>query len=51
MSDEPQNSIPEENSIPLSSQEPTEPVPENTAHSEPSDAPPEAPEALGDDFQ
>ena len=47
MSDEnsSQNSIPEESSIPPSPQEPTEPAPENTAHSEPSAMPPEAPEA------
>ena len=40
-----QNPISEENSIPPSPQEPTEPAPENTAHSEPSDALPEVPEA------
>ena len=45
MSDEPQNPNPEENIIPPSPQEPTEPAPENTAHSEPSTMPPEAPEA------
>ena len=39
-----QNPTPEENSIPPSPQEPTEPAPENTAHSEPSVAPPEASE-------
>ena len=47
----PQNPISTENSIPASPQEPTELTFENTAHSEPADAPPEAPEALGDDFQ
>ncbi len=40
-----QNPIFEENSIPPSPQEPTEQAPENTAHSEPSTMPPEAPEA------
>ena len=37
-----QTPIPEESSIPPSPQEPTEPVLENTAHSESSDAPPDA---------
>ena len=37
-----QNPTSTENSIPPSSQDPTEQVPENTAHSEPSDIPPEA---------
>ncbi len=41
----PKNPISEENSIPPSPQEPTEPVPENTAHSEPADMLPETPEA------
>jgi len=45
-----QNSIPEENSIPPSPQEPTEPASENTAHSEPSDAPSEALESSPNDF-
>jgi len=45
-----QNPISTENFIPPSPQEPTEPAPENTAHSEPFDALPEAPEAPGDDF-
>ena len=36
-----QNPIPEENSIPPSPQEPTEPAPENTAYSEPSVMPSE----------
>ena len=45
-----QNQDSEENSIPASPQEPTEPSSENTAHSEPSVALPEAPEALGNDF-
>ena len=46
----PQNPILENNSIPPSPQEPTEPASENTAHSEPSVAPSETPEAPGDDF-
>ena len=50
MPDEPQNPTSEENSTPPSPQEPTEPALENTAHSEPSDAPPLAPEAPVDDF-
>jgi len=45
-----QNQDSEENSIPPSPQEPTEPAPENIAHSKPSDAPLEAPEAPGDGF-
>ncbi|MFA6252619.1 MAG: hypothetical protein WCX74_04435 [Candidatus Paceibacterota bacterium] len=45
-----QNPTPEENSIPASPQEPTEPAPENTAHSEPAEVPSEAPEASGDGF-
>lgn len=45
-----QNPISEENSIPPSPQEPTEPAPENTAHSEPSVAPSEAPESSPGDF-
>jgi hypothetical protein len=40
-----QNPTPEENSIPPSPQEPTEPTPENTAHSEPSTMPSEATES------
>src|SRR3989344_5719810 len=46
----PQKPISEENSIPASPQEPTEPALENTAHSEPSDAPPEALESSPNDF-
>ncbi|MFA6027244.1 MAG: hypothetical protein WC727_12480 [Ignavibacteriaceae bacterium] len=45
-----QNPISEENSIPASPQEPTEPTPINTTYSEPSVMPPEAPEASKDDF-
>ena len=45
-----QNQDSEENSIPPSSQEPTEPASENIAHSEPSDAPPEALESSPNDF-
>ena len=45
-----QNPISEENSTPASPQKPTEHALENTAHSEPADAPPEAPEATRDDF-
>ncbi|MDP2788824.1 MAG: hypothetical protein Q8O46_02100 [bacterium] len=45
-----QNQDSTENSIPPSPQEPTEPAPENTAHSEPSEAPPEAPESSPNDF-
>ncbi len=47
---QPQNPVPEENSIPPSPQEPTEPALENTAHSEPSTMPPEAPESPPNDF-
>ncbi len=47
---QPQNPTSTENSIPTSPQEPTEPAPLNTAHSEPSVAPPEAPKAPGNDF-
>jgi len=43
-----QNQDSTENSIPLSPQEPTEPAPENTAHSEPSTMPSEAPESPRD---
>ncbi|MFA5750900.1 MAG: hypothetical protein WC898_01255 [Candidatus Paceibacterota bacterium] len=53
MSDYPnttQNPIPEENPIPPTPQEPTEPTLENTAYSEPSVMPPEALEAPGNDF-
>src|SRR3989344_2782272 len=46
-----QNPISEKNSIPASPQEPNEPVPINTAHSEPSDALPEALEGPGDGFE
>src|SRR3989344_8735526 len=45
-----QNQDSVENSIPASPQEPTEPAPENTAHSEPVDAPPEALESSPNDF-
>src|SRR3990167_8469424 len=45
-----QNPVSTENSIPASPQEPTEPAPENTAHSEPSDALPESPESSPNDF-
>ena len=45
-----QNLISEENSMPPSPQEPTEQGTENTAHSEPSVAPPEAPESSPSDF-
>ena len=53
MSDEndSQNPIPEENPSPASSQEPTEPAPENTGISEPAEAPSEAPEAQRGDFE
>ena len=44
----PQNPTPEKNSIPPSPQEPTEPAPINTAHSEPSIMPSEATEVPGD---
>src|SRR3989338_3405205 len=47
---QPQNPISEENSIPESPQEPTEPASENTAHSEPSDALPEGLESSPNDF-
>ncbi|MFA6076556.1 MAG: hypothetical protein WC735_00600 [Candidatus Paceibacterota bacterium] len=50
MPDEPQNPTPEENSIPPSSKEPTEPAPENTAHSEPTNALPEALESSPSNF-
>jgi hypothetical protein len=50
MLDEPQNPIPEENSIPVSPQEPTEPASENTAYSEPFVAPPEVTESSPNDF-
>ena len=46
-----QNPISEENSIPPSPQEPTEPALENTAHSEPSEALPEALEGSRGDFE
>ncbi len=45
MSDEPQNPIPTENSIPPSPQEPSEQAPEITPVSEPSTMPSGAPEA------
>lgn len=45
MSNEPQNSIPEENSIPPSPQEPMADIPINTMGSEPSKMPLEAPES------
>ena len=45
-----QNPTPEENSIPPSPQEPTEPASENTTHSEPLDMPSEAPEGSPNDF-
>jgi len=53
MPDEPkttQNQDSVENSIPPSPQEPTEPALENTAHSEPTEALPEAPESSPSDF-
>src|SRR3989344_8884224 len=46
----PQKPISEETSIPASPQEPTEPALENTAHSEPAKAPPEALESSPNDF-
>jgi len=46
----PQNSTTTENPSPVSPQEPTEHAPENTAYSEPTDAPPEAPESSPNDF-
>mgnify|MGYP001567464118 CR=1 FL=1 len=53
MSDEEttENQIPEETSLPQSPQAPTEQGTENTAHSEPSTMPSEAPEAPRDDFE
>lgn len=45
-----QNPISEENSIPPSPQEPTEPTPINTTYSEPSEALPDAPESSPNDF-
>ncbi len=45
MLDEPQNSIPEENPIPVSPQEPVVNIPINTMGSEPSNMPLEAPES------
>src|SRR3989338_1572897 len=45
-----QNPSPEENPSPTSPQDPTEPASENTAHSEPSEAPPEALESSPNDF-
>ena len=50
MSNEPQNPISEENSIPSSPQEPMEPTLENTGISDPVEAPPEALESLPSDF-
>ena len=50
MPDDSQNPISEENSLPTSPQEPTEQGTENTAHSEPSDALPEALESSPSDF-
>jgi hypothetical protein len=46
----PQNPTPEENPSPTSPQEPTEQGTENTAHFEPSEALPEAPESSPSDF-
>jgi hypothetical protein len=46
----PQNPTPEENPSPTSPQEPTEQGTENTAHSEPSEALPEAPESSPNNF-
>jgi|SRR3989338_3128889 len=46
-----QNQDSTENSIPPSPQEPTEQGSENTAHSEPSEAPPEASESSPSDFE
>ena len=46
----PQNPSPEENPSPTSPKEPTEPAPINTAHSEPTNAPPEALESSPNDF-
>ncbi|MFA5783148.1 MAG: hypothetical protein WC868_12850, partial [Bacteroidales bacterium] len=45
MSDEPQNPIPEENSIPLSPQEPMADIPIPATDSITSNIPPEAPES------
>lgn len=45
-----QNQDSEENPSPTSLQEPTEQGTKNTAHSEPSDALPEAPESSPSDF-
>ena len=45
-----QNQDSENNSIPQSPQEPTEPAPENTAYSEPTNAPSEALESSPNDF-
>jgi hypothetical protein len=45
-----ENPTPEENPSPTSPEEPTEPAPINTAHSEPSEALPEAPESSPSDF-
>jgi len=50
MPDEPQNPISEENSIPASPKELTEPAPENTAHSEPAEVLPDALESSPNDF-
>ncbi len=50
MPDEPQNPISEENPSPTSPQEPTEQGTENTVHSEPSEALPEALESSPSDF-
>ena len=47
---DPQNPIPEENSIPLSPQEPTLDAPIPPIDSEPAEALPEAPEAPGESF-
>src|SRR3989344_3817833 len=51
MSFDPQKPVSEENPLPTSPQEPTEPALENTAHSEPSEALPEAPESSPSDFE
>jgi len=45
-----QNPIPDQNSIPPSPQEPTEPALENTAHSEPLNIPSEAPRSPRERF-
>ena len=47
----PQNQDSTENPSPTSPQEPTEPAPLNTAHSEPTEAFPEAPESSPSDFE